>query len=57
MSLRVGLTLSVSSINFRGITPNPTEKGFKRLLTQNNDAIITQSGMYIIVKDTEDIIP
>lgn len=57
MTLRVGLTLSVSSINFRGITPNLIEKGFKRLLTQNSDAIITQSEMYIIVKEVEDISP
>ena len=57
MALRVGLSLTISSINFRSLTPNLIEKGFKRLLSQNSDAIITQSEMYIIVKEVEDISP
>lgn len=57
MSLRVGLTLSVSSINFRSIIPKPLDGDFKILLTQQDDAIITQNGMYILINEVKIISP
>ena len=57
MSLRVGLTLSVSSINFRSIIPKPLDGDFKILLTQQDDAIITQNEMYILINEVKIISP
>lgn len=49
MSLSTRLKLAISALNrFLITTPQPQGDGFDILLTQSEDAIITQSGIFIV---------